>query len=182
MSKTFIHPTSVVSEKAKIGEGTKIWLWCQVREGVEIGRDCILSKSVYIDAGVKIGHRVKIQNNVSVYHGVTIEDGVFVGPHACFTNDKVPRAINPDGSPKAAEDWKVSPILIKKGASIGANATLVCGVTVGEWALIGSGAVVTKDVPAQALVVGNPAKWIGWVCKCGKKVKASGVFCSDCTT
>ena len=118
-----------------------------------IGENCILSKGVYVDAGVFIGNNVKIQNYVSVYHGVTIEDGVFVGPHVCFTNDLYPRSVNADGSLKAADDWTLSPILVKEGAAIGANSTIVCGTTIGRWAMIGSGSVVTKDVPDHGLVL-----------------------------
>jgi len=129
----YIHPTSDVSEKANIGEGTKIWQHCQVRENVRIGSNCILSKGVYIDADVSIGNNVKIQNGISVYHGVTLEDGVFCGPHCVFTNDKRPRSINPDGSLKGGDDWVVSETLVKSGASIGAHATIVCGNTIGHW-------------------------------------------------
>ena len=119
---------------------------------------------------MKIGDNVKIQNNVSVYHGVTLEDGVFVGPHVCFTNDRVPRAINADGSPKSLKDWTVSPTVVKKGASLGANSSIRCGITVGEFALVGMGSVVTKDVPPHGLVYGNPAHLKGFVCYCGSKV------------
>ena len=167
---TFIHNTADVSPQAVIGEGTKIWQHCQVRESAEIGKNCILSKGVYIDAGVKIGNNVKIQNGISVYHGVTLEDGVFCGPHCVFTNDKHPRSINPDGSLKTGEDWQLSETLVKKGAAIGAHATIVCGITIGEWAMIGAGAVVTKSVPDYGLVIGNPAKLIGFVCPCGERL------------
>jgi UDP-2-acetamido-3-amino-2,3-dideoxy-glucuronate N-acetyltransferase len=170
VEKTYFHETADVSPHAKIGEGTKIWQHCQVREHAEIGKNCIISKGVYIDAGVKIGNNVKIQNGISVYHGVTLEDGVFCGPHCVFTNDKRPRSINPDGSLKTGEDWQVSETLVKKGASIGAHATIVCGVTIGEWAMIGAGAVVTKSVPDYGLVIGNPAKLIGFVCPCGERL------------
>src|SRR3989338_2564926 len=134
-----IHPSADVSPDAVIGDGTAIWNNAQVRERASLGKNCVISKNVYIDFGVKIGNNVKIQNNVSVYHGVSIEDGVFVGPHVCFTNDKNPRAINPDGSLKTSSDWEISAILVKKGASIGANSTILPGVTVGEFALIGGG-------------------------------------------
>ena len=163
-----IHPTAEVSEKAKIGEGTGIWHQAQVREDVSIGENCIIGKGVYVDAGVSIGNNVKIQNYVSVYHGLTIEDGVFIGPHVCFTNDMRPRAINPDGSLKAADDWVLSETLVKRGAALGANSTIRCGITIGEWAMVGSGSVVTKDIPAHGLVYGNPAQLRGFVCACGE--------------
>jgi acetyltransferase-like isoleucine patch superfamily enzyme len=166
-----IHESSVVSDKAEIGDGTQIWLFCQVREDVRIGKGCIFGKGVYVDAGVVVGDNVKIQNNASLYAGVTVEDGVFVGPHVCFTNDKVPRAVNPDMSLKGGDDWHVTPTLVKAGAALGANATIVCGVTVGKWAMVASGSVVTKDVPDHALVMGNPARQHGWVCACGMRVK-----------
>jgi len=165
-----IHPTAEVSDQAEIGEGTSIWHQAQVREGTRIGRNCILAKGAYIDAGVTLGDNVKVQNYVSIYHGVTIEDGVFCGPHCVFTNDKRPRAINADGSLKAADDWASSPTLVKRGAAIGANAVVVCGVTVGEWAMIGSGAVVSRDVPDHGLVWGNPARLHGFVCPCGRRL------------
>ena len=166
-----IHPTAEVSDKAVIGEGTSIWHQCQVREGVHIGENCILGRGVYVDAGVSIGSNAKIQNYVSVYHGVTIEDGVFVGPHVCFTNDMRPRAINLDGSLKAADDWVLSLTRIKRGAALGANSTIVCGSTIGEWAMIGSGSVVSRDIPDYGLAWGNPARLHGFVCPCGARLE-----------
>lgn len=168
--KVRIHPTADVSDKAQIGPGTNIWHHCQVREGAQIGHNCILGKGVYVDFGVRIGNNVKVQNYVSIYHGVEIEDGVFVGPHVCFTNDNLPRAVNPDGSLKTAAEWVPGRIVIKRGAALGANATLLPKVVVGEWAMVGAGAVVTKDVPAHGLVVGNPARLIGFVCACGARL------------
>jgi acetyltransferase-like isoleucine patch superfamily enzyme len=162
-----IHPTADVSEAAVIGEGTSVWHHCQVRPGAVIGKNCILGKGVYIDADVRLGDNVKIQNYVSVYHGVTIEDGVFIGPHVCFTNDMRPRAINPDGSLKSADDWVLSRTLVRRGAALGANSTIRCGIEIGEWAMVGSGSVVTRNVHPYGLVFGNPAHLHGYVCPCG---------------
>lgn len=167
----YIHPTAEVSEQANIGDGTKIWNLAQVRENCTIGENCIISKNVYIDTQVVIGNRVKVQNNVNVYHGVTVEDDVFLGPSMTFTNDFYPRAFN--------LDWEITHTHIKKGASLGANVTVVCGNTVGEYAMVGSGSVITKDVPDYALMVGNPAKQIGWVCKCGQKLD-DNYLCQTC--
>jgi UDP-2-acetamido-3-amino-2,3-dideoxy-glucuronate N-acetyltransferase len=173
-TKVRIHPTAEVSLQAEIGEGTTIWHQAQVREGARIGRDCTLSKGVYIDTAVSLGDNVKVQNYVSIYHGVTIEDGVFCGPHCVFTNDKRPRAISADGSLKAGDDWKLTPTLVKRGASIGANAVIVCGVTIGEWAMVGSGTVVSRNVPDYGLVWGNPVRLQGFVCPCGQRLEPHG--------
>lgn len=167
----FVHSTAEVSEQAKIGENTKIWNLVQVRENAHIGSNCILSKNVYIDSDVIIGSNVKIQNNVNVYHGVTVEDDVFLGPSMTFTNDMYPRAFN--------KDWKITKTLVKKGASIGANATIRCGIEIGEYSMIGSGSTVTKDVEPYSLVVGNPAKKIGYVCYCGMKLN-DDYKCDNC--
>lgn len=164
----YVHPTAEVSDRATIGEGTKIWNWAQVREDVQIGQDCILSKGVYIDAGVSIGDMVKIQNNVSVFHGVTIEDGVFVGPHVAFTNDVFPRAITADFELATDDDWEVGETVVKRGASLGANSTILPNVVIGEFALVGAGSVVTKDVLPYHVVVGNPARAVAIVDETGK--------------
>ena len=166
-----IHATADVAADATIGAGTSIWNQAQVREGARIGTDCVIGKNVYVDANVVIGDRCKVQNNVSVYHGVTVEDGVFIGPHVCFTNDRLPRAVNRDGSVKTDDDWEVSPILVRRGASLGANSTILPGVTIGAWAMVGSGSVVTRDVPDHELVVGNPARRLGSACACGQTLR-----------
>jgi UDP-2-acetamido-3-amino-2,3-dideoxy-glucuronate N-acetyltransferase len=171
MADIYIHPTADVSPRATLGPGTKVWHQAQVREGAVLGRNCILGKGAYVDFDVQIGDNVKIQNRASVYHGVTLENGVFVGPHAIFTNDKMPRAINPDGSLKSDDDWELGHILVKEGASIGAGAIIVTGVTIGRFAMVGAGAVVTKDVPDYGLVYGNPARLQGYVCSCGHKLQ-----------
>ncbi len=174
MPKYFAHPTADVSPQVTVGDNTKIWQQCQVREGAVIGASCILGKGVFVDSGVRIGNNVKIQNGVSIYCGVTLEDGVFCGPYCVFTNDRQPRAINPDGSLKDLDDWTISPTLVRTGAAVGANATIVCGTTIGRWAMIGSGAVVTRDVPDYGRVYGNPARLRGFVCPCGEKLVAAG--------
>lgn len=159
MDNVYIHPTADVSPKAVLGDGVRIWHEAQVREGARLGANCIVGKGAYVDFGVQIGDNVKLQNRASVYHGVTLEDGVFVGPNACFTNDRAPRARN--------SDWQVTKTLVQSGASIGANATIVCGITIGEYAMIAAGSVVTKDVEPFALVMGNPARQVGRVDELG---------------
>ncbi len=178
-----IHPTAEVHPSAQIGAGTSIWNQCQVREGVRIGRNCILGKDVYVDFGVTLGDNVKVQNGALLYHGLTVEGGVFIGPGAICTNDRLPRAINADGSPKTDADWVVGPITLRYGASIGAGAVILPGVTVGRFALVGAGAVVTRDVPDHALVVGNPARQVGYVCHCATKLvpaEGGGSVCPAC--
>lgn len=168
--KIRIHPTAEVAEEAQIGEGTSIWHHVQIRPHAIIGRNCNIGKGVYIDTGLVVGDNCKIQNYVSLYHGVTLEDGVFVGPHVCFTNDLFPRAVNPDGSVKSATDWEVTETLIRSGAALGANSTIVCGISIGRWAMVGAGSTVTRDVPDYGLVWGNPARLRGFVCPCGEKL------------
>jgi UDP-2-acetamido-3-amino-2,3-dideoxy-glucuronate N-acetyltransferase len=159
----YSHDSAIV-EDASIGEGTKIWHFAHVRSGAKIGKNCNIGKGVYIDTDAVIGDNVKIQNFVSVYKGVTIEDDVFVGPSVTFTNDKHPRAFQ-------WSDEDLVNTLIKKGASIGANSTIVCGNTIGKYAMIGAGSVVTKDVPDHNLFIGAPAKLHGYICFCGRKLE-----------
>ena len=158
----FVHESSYVDDDVVIGEGTKVWHFCHIQKGARIGKKCSFGQNVNISNNVIIGDQVKIQNNVSVYEGVVLEDGVFCGPSCVFTNDLTPRARYPKGS----AGYK--PTIVKKGASIGANATIVCGHNIGENALIGAGAVVTDHVPAHALMLGVPARQRGWVCECGE--------------
>lgn len=186
-SAPFIHPTASVSKEASIGAGATIWHSAQVREGAQIGAECILGHSVYIDAGVEVGDRCKIQNGVSIYRGVTLEEGVFCGPSCVFTNDLRPRAIGPDGALLRDEDWTLKTTLVKRGASLGANCTILCGLVIGRWAMVGAGAVVTGDVPDHGLVVGNPARLVGFVCSCGQRLAdpdlqaaADEATCSQC--
>ena len=167
-----VHPEAEVSPEAQIGDGTMIWRNAQIREKAKLGKKCIVGQGVYIEYGVVIGDNVKIQNNSSLYNGLELEDGVFVGPHVVFTNDKLPRSINPDGSLKSADDWTVGKTKVRYGAALGACTVVVTGVTIGRWAMIGSGSVVAKDVPDHALAVGNPARVIGWV-------SAKGVRCAS---
>lgn len=166
-----VHPSAEVSAEAVIGPGSSIWNQAQVREGARIGARCIIGKNVYVDVDVEIGDDAKVQNNVSLYRGVTVEDGVFIGPHVCFTNDRVPRAINRDGSQKTDADWEVTPILVRHGAAIGANSTILPGVTIGRWAMVGAGSVVTRDVADWELVAGNPARRLGGACACGQPLR-----------
>lgn len=169
----FVHESSYIDDDVTIGEGTKVWHFCHVQKGSQIGENCSLGQNVNISNNVKIGNGVKIQNNVSVYEGVELEDYVFCGPSMVFTNDLTPRSKYPKGT----EGYKRT--LVKYGASIGANATIVCGNTIGRWAMVASGAVVTKDVPDYALMAGVPAKQIGWVCECGAVLKHE-LTCKEC--
>ncbi len=166
-----IHPTAEVSDDAKVGSGTRVWSHVQVREGVTIGKDCILGKDAYVDVNVRIGDRCKLQNGVFIFHGFNLEDGVFLGPGVMLLNDKHPRAINPDGSLKSDDDWTVSAAVVRYGAAVGGGAVILPGVNIGRFAMVGSGAVVTRDVPDHAIVVGNPARLRGFACACGHVLK-----------
>lgn len=173
MEKYFVHASAYIDEDVEIGEDTKIWHFSHVQSGARIGSKCSLGQNVNVSNNVKIGNGVKIQNNVSLYEGVTLEDYVFCGPSCVFTNDLTPRAKFPKG--RAA----YLPTLVKEGASIGANATIVCGHTVGKWALIGAGATVTTDVKDHALMLGVPAKRVGWACTCGN-ILGADLCCEKC--
>jgi len=168
-----IHPSADVADTAEIGHGTRIWHQAQVREDASVGADCVLGKGVFVDAGVRVGDRCKLQNGVSVFHGFELEDGVFLGPGVMLLNDKTPRAINPDGSLKAAGDWVVETGRVAYGAAVGGGAVLLPGVRIGRFAMVGSGAVVTRDVPDHAVVVGNPARIRGFACACGRPLELS---------
>ena len=177
--KYFSHESSFIDEPCEIGEGTKIWHFCHVMKNSRIGERCNIGQNVVISPDVTIGNNVKIQNNVSVYTGVILEDDVFCGPSMVFTN-----VINPRSQVSRKDEYRTT--LVKKGASIGANATVVCGHTIGRYAFIGAGAVVTKDIPDYALIVGNPGRLAGWVCECGVKLnfagdeKATTCVCAAC--
>lgn len=173
----YAHESAYIDNGASIGKGTKIWHFCHVMSSAVIGERCSLGQNVMIAGNVRIGNNVKIQNNVSVYEGVVLEDDVFCGPSMVFTNVRTPRSAFPRNT---SEDY--APTVVKRGASIGANATVVCGVTLGEWAFVAAGAVVNKDVPAYALVAGVPAKRIGWICECGHTLHFEGkeAQCGSC--
>lgn len=165
-----VHATADLEPGVTVGADSSIWHRAQVRTGATIGAECIVGRDAFIDEGVVIGDRVKIQNGALVYHGVTVEDGVFIGPGAILTNDRYPRAVTATGDLARADDWQVSPILLRHGSSIGAGAVVVAGIEVGRYAMVGAGAVVTRDVPSHALVAGSPARRLGWVCACGARL------------
>lgn len=176
---SFVHPSADIHSSVRIGARTRIWHQAHVRENAIIGEDCTISKDVYIDFGVTVGNRVKIQNGVSVYHGVVLEDDTFVGPHVSFTNDATPRAFG--------SDWEVIPTFVRRGAAIGANSTIVCGVTLGPYSMVGAGSTVANDVPPHALVVGSPARVVAHICRRGHKMDPetpldyeSGYCCKKC--
>lgn len=178
----FIHQTSQVDKTARIGKNSKIWHFAQIREGAVLGKNCIIGKGVYIDHDVVIGDNCKIQNHVSIYFQTLIEKNVFIGPNTCFTNDKIPRATSPTGKQKNKKDWKASKIIIKEGASVGAGSIILPGITIGKWAMIGAGSLVSKNIPDYGLAYGSPAMIKGYVCSCGAKLisRKSYSFCSKC--
>ena len=168
----YFHPKSLVDDKKAVGAGTCVWAFAHVMKGARVGRDCNICDHTFIERGARVGDRVTVKNGVSVWDGVTLEDDVFAGPNAAFTNDLWPITRNPG--------FVLSPTRVKKGAAIGANATVVCGLTVGEYALVGAGALVTRDVPAHALVYGSPARVRAWLCRCRKKLSFSKGAASCC--
>ena len=171
----FIHSSSFIDEPCTIGPGTTIWHYCHVMPDTMIGRNCTFGQNVFVGKGVTIGDNVKLQNNVSVYAGVTLEDHVFCGPSVVFTN-----VINPRSEIVRQSEFR--PTLVQRGATLGANCTIICGHTIGQYAFVGAGAVVTTDVPAYGLMLGNPARWVGWMCRCGVRLPLEGALlaCSAC--
>jgi UDP-2-acetamido-3-amino-2,3-dideoxy-glucuronate N-acetyltransferase len=176
MTDYYVHPSSYIDEGAVIGNGSRIWHFSHVMDGAVIGERCNLGQNVFVASGVKVGNNVKIQNNVSLYEGIILEDDVFCGPSMVFTNVKTPRSAFPRNT---SSDYL--PTIVKQGASIGANATILCGGTIGRSAMIAAGAVVTKDVPDYTLVAGVPARVIGWVCDCGERLRFEGNSETSCS-
>jgi UDP-2-acetamido-3-amino-2,3-dideoxy-glucuronate N-acetyltransferase len=175
-----IAPSANVDETAQIGEGTSIWHLAQVRESASLGRGCIVGRGAYVGSGVRMGDHCKIQNNALVYEPAELGDGVFIGPAVVLTNDQYPRAINADGTLKSADDWHAVGVTVQEGASIGARAVCIAPVTVGRWALVAAGSVVTRDVPDFAIVAGNPAKPRGWVGRAGVPLQSVGTSVWEC--
>ncbi len=173
MNDIFIHKTAVVDEPCEIGRGTRIWHFCHLMSNCRLGEDCNLGQNVFVASGVSLGRNVKVQNNVSIYEGVEIEDDVFLGPSMVFTNVSTPRS-------HIDRKNEYGRTLVQRGATIGANATVVCGHSIGAYAFIGAGAVVTKDIQAHALMVGNPAKQVGWMCQCGERLDQY-LTCNRCS-
>lgn len=165
MGSTFVHPQGI-NDSSEVGDGTRIWAFAHVMKGARIGAECNIGEGCFIEGGAVLGGHVTVKNGVAVWDRVTIEDHVFVGPYAVFTNDRIPRS-HPDYRTGPA-GWE--PTLVRRGATIGANATIICGVTLGSWCFIAAGAVVNRDVPDHAMVAGNPARPIGWACRCGRRL------------
>ena len=188
LAPPFIAATAVVASDVIVGPATKVWHFAQIRERARVGAMCNVGKGVYIGADVVVGDRCKIENNASLFEGLVVEDAVFIGPHVVFTNDRLPRATNPDGTLQTADDWTLGHTTVRRGASIGAGAVIVPDIEIGRYAMVGAGAVVTHDVPAHALVLGNPARQVGWVCMCGRERMPSGptggqeLRCARCMT
>ena len=174
MPDYFVHESSYVDDDVEIGDGTRVWHFCHVMRGARIGASCTLGQNVMVGPGVQIGYNVKIQNNVSLYDGVVLEDDVFCGPSMVFTN-----VVNPRSHVSRKSEFRTT--LVRRGASIGANATVVCGVALGRYCFVGAGAVVTKDVPDYALVVGVPARQVGWMCHCGERLNLPSEGLMKCT-
>ena len=182
-NQPYIHETATVSPDARLGIGTKIWHLVHIREGVRIGENCIIGRGTYIDCDIWVGDRVKIQNYASIYHCAKLHDDVFIGPYACFTNDKYPRATTTTGEIKQRGDWEPGETEVMIGASVGAGAIVLPGLCIGRYSMIAAGTVVTTDVPPHALIMGNPGRVVGHVCKCGKTLSESGQhrgFCFAC--
>ena len=169
-----VHPTADLEDEVSVGPRTSVWNRAVLRKGASLGAECVIGRDAFIDEGVHLGDRVKVQNGALVYHGVSVGNGVFIGPGAILTNDRYPRAITATGELARGDDWTVSPIELRDGCSIGAGAVVVAGTVVGRFATVGAGAVVTRDVPDYALVAGNPAQRLGWVCACGTRLADSG--------
>lgn len=183
LAETFVHPTADVSQDAEIGTGCRVWRNAHIREGASIGAGCIVGADVYVGAGVRVGRNCKIQNQALLYEGLELGDGVFVGPRVCFTNDLLPRAVNPDLSLKSADDWELGHTRVHEGASVGAGSVVITGVTIGRWALVGAGSLVRHDVPDFALVYGQPARIRGWVCPRAHRVRVRATpegFLGEC--
>jgi acetyltransferase-like isoleucine patch superfamily enzyme len=166
-----IHPSATISPNAVIGHNTKVWHWTQVGDGAQIGDDCIIGSAVYIDRDVIVGNRVKIQTAAQLYRGAIVEDGVFIGPSVCLTNDKYPRAIAPDGRLKTDADWVLGRTLVRYGASLGAGSIVLADVEIGRFALVAAGALITESVPDYGLVLGTPARLVGYACVCGRRLQ-----------
>jgi len=179
-STAIVHESALVEAGASLGSQTRVWHQAHIRTRAQVGARCIVGKGVFIDFDVHIGDDCKLQNYACVYHGVTLGRGVFIGPHVVFTNDMRPRATSPEFAPLRDGDWTVGETHVGDGAALGANSTILPGIRIGAWAMIGAGAVVTRDVEPYALVVGSPARRIGWTCACGERLSDTATSCPTC--